>query len=160
LFGFLAAQVAAVGLGVARGAIQAFVQLAGEKVPLGARRSIAQRSVVQLQVAQAEAAVLSAREFLFGTVRSLWDAAVAGEELTLAQRARLRLAATHAVTSSAHAVDLMYNAGGASSIYSTHPLQRHFRDIHVVTQHAMVAPTMHELVGRHLLGLDVDVGQL
>ena len=36
-------------------------------------------------------------------------------------------------------------------------LQRIFRDVHVATQHMMVAPPTYELTGRLLLGLDTDV---
>lgn len=160
LFGFLAAQVAAVGLGIARGALDEFKKLAVDKTPLGAKRSIANRGVVQLQVAQAEAKVRSARALLFGTLETMFEAAERGESFDVPTKAGLRLAATHAVTSSAEAVDLVYGLGGASSIYSASPLQRQFRDIHVVTQHAMVAPTIHELVGRALLGLEVEGAQL
>ena len=39
-------------------------------------------------------------------------------------------------------------------------LQRQFRDIHVVTQHMMVAPATLEVVGRILLGLDADTSTL
>jgi alkylation response protein AidB-like acyl-CoA dehydrogenase len=61
---------------------------------------------------------------------------------------------------SARTVDLAYEAGGASSIYSSSPLQRCFRDVHVATQHIMVAPGSLELAGRALLGIEGDYGQL
>jgi hypothetical protein len=35
-----------------------------------------------------------------------------------------------------------------------------FRDLHVATQHAMVAPRTFELAGRLRLGLDTDARQL
>jgi hypothetical protein len=54
----------------------------------------------------------------------------------------------------------MYEAGGGTSIYATSPLQRHFRDVHVLTQHMMVAPPVYELTGRLFLGLDTDVSTL
>jgi alkylation response protein AidB-like acyl-CoA dehydrogenase len=72
----------------------------------------------------------------------------------------LRLAATHATTSAAAAVDLMYTAGGGTSIYARSALQRCFRDVHVATQHLMVAGPTYELVGRVLLGLETDTAQL
>ena len=75
-------------------------------------------------------------------------------------RARLRLAATHATVASARVVDLMYNAGGGTSIYRTSPLQRRFRDVHTATQHVMVAPPTFEVVGRLLLGLETDLSAL
>jgi len=80
--------------------------------------------------------------------------------IPVAQRAALRLAATEATVRATQAVDLMYDAGGGTSIYATSPLQRCFRDVHVVTQHAMVASSTYELTGRLLLGLDTDSAML
>jgi hypothetical protein len=54
----------------------------------------------------------------------------------------------------------MYNAGGGTAIYARSALQRCFRDVHVATQHVMVAPPTLELAGRVLLGLDADISQL
>ena len=54
----------------------------------------------------------------------------------------------------------MYEAGGGSAIYDTNPLQRRFRDVHVATQHMMVAPAIWELSGRLLLGVPTDTLQL
>jgi indole-3-acetate monooxygenase len=104
--------------------------------------------------------IAAARAFLFEAVEQAWDAASAGGEIPLDRRARLRLAATHATLASAEVVDLMYNAGGGTSIYANSALQRFFRDVHVVTQHMMVAPATLELVGRVLFGLDADTSML
>ena len=54
----------------------------------------------------------------------------------------------------------MYNAAGGTSVYNRYPLARIFRDMHVATQHIMVAPPTYELVGRVLLGLETDVTSL
>lgn len=160
LFGFLALEVAAVALGIARASIDALVALASEKVPAGGRRTLGQRSAVQSDVARAEVLARSARALLFSAVDEVWAVAAPGVPTPLPLRASLRLAATNAVLSSAQAVDLMYSAGGGTSIYDTSPLQRHFRDIHVLTQHAMVAPPTYEAVGRQLLGLEADASEL
>ena len=72
----------------------------------------------------------------------------------------LRLAATHATLAAARAVDRCYDAGGGAAIYDDSPLQRVFRDVHVATQHAMVAPRTLELAGRLRLGLAHRHGQL
>ena len=86
--------------------------------------------------------VWAARAFLYESTEEAQVHADRGQ-LLLDHRASLRLAATHATRSSAEAVDLMYDAGGGSSIYSKNLLQRCFRDVHVATQHAMVAPAMY-----------------
>ena len=97
---------------------------------------------------------------MFDAVGEAWESACGEGAIDLRQRARLRLAATHATISAARAVDLVYNAGGGSVVYATSPLQRHFRDIHVATQHIMVAPATLELAGRILLGLEADTSML
>jgi alkylation response protein AidB-like acyl-CoA dehydrogenase len=160
VFGLLALGIAGVALGVARSAIDELVRLASSKTPTGARKRLADRATTQVEVAQAEATLRSARSFLFETVAETWQAASSEGAISIQQRALLRLAATHATTSAARVVDLMYNAGGGTSIYSSSPLQRCFRDIHVVTQHMMVGPATYELTGRLLLGGDVDTAVL
>lgn len=160
VFGMLALGIAGVALGVARNAIDEVTRLAGGKAPTGSRKRLADRALVQVQVAQAEATLRAARAFLFGTIDETWQAALSEGAIAVQQRALLRLAATHATVNAANVVDLMYNAGGGTSVYATSPLQRCFRDIHVVTQHMMVAPATFELTGRVFLGVDVDTGQL
>jgi len=160
VFGLLALGIAAVALGIARGAIQDFLAIAGSKVATGGRRPIAERSATQAQVARATALLGASRAYVHETVREVWAAASAGAAVTLEQRARLRLAATEAVRDAAHTVDLMYEAGGATAIYAESPLQRRFRDVHVVTQHILVAAPTYELAGRILLGLPADTEML
>ena len=54
-FGLLALGIAAVALGNARGAIEDLVELAGGKLPLGSRRTLAERHSAQSTLAVAEA---------------------------------------------------------------------------------------------------------
>lgn len=159
-FGLLGLGIAAVTLGVARAAIDALVDVAGGKKPAGSRRTLAERASTQIDVAEGEALLRSARAFFYETVEAAWDAACETGELTLEHRKDLRLSNTHAARSCARVVDLMYNLGGGTSVYRTSPLQRMFRDVHVATQHMMVATGTLELVGRLLLGLETDVSQL
>ena len=51
-------------------------------------------------------------------------------------------------------MDLLYHAAGGSSIYAHSALQRCFRDVHVATQHLMVAQPIYEVVGKVALGID------
>ncbi len=160
LFGVLAAEVAAVSLGIARAAIDGFVALASEKTPAGSARTLAQRGTIQLAVADARAELDAGRAYLVQTVQRCEDTLAHAEALDLDARVALRLAAAHAVRCATAAVDRMYEAGGGTALYETSPLQRHFRDAHAATQHVMVASGVRELVGRHLVGLPIDTTTL
>jgi alkylation response protein AidB-like acyl-CoA dehydrogenase len=160
VFGLLALGIAAVALGIARAAVDELVRLASVKTPTGSRRVLAQRPVVQAGVAQAEAGLEAARALVFAAIDDAWERARADGVLDLRLRARLRLAATHAARAAASAVDLVWDAGGGTVVYETSALQRHFRDVHVATQHVMVAPPTLELAGRVLLGVDADTTML
>ncbi len=160
VFGLLALGIAGVGLGIARSAIDELVRLAAAKTPTSSRKRLGDRAIIQMHVAEAEALLRAARAFLFDAIDDAWHAAQGVGAISVEQRALLRLAATHAATSAAKVVDLMYNAGGGSSIYATNALQRQFRDIHVVTQHMMVAQPTYELTGRIFLGIETDTSML
>jgi len=155
-FGLLAVAVAATATGMARGAIDALVELASAKTPTGSRRLLRERVYAQMEVAKAEAQLRAARAFLFDAIDEAWRAAQAGGPATVEHRALLRLAGTQAATGAAQVVDAMYNLGGASSIYAGNQLQRFFRDVHAATQHIMVSPSIYETTGRLFLGLESD----
>jgi indole-3-acetate monooxygenase len=160
LFGLLAIGIASVALGIARGAIADLTELAGGKTPAGGRKTLAERATVQAEVARAEASLRAARGLVLAEADAAWLAAQAGGAISEGRRLGLRLAASHATGVAAEVVTAMYHAGGGSSIYDSSPLQRRFRDVHVATQHMMVAPATWELAGRLLLGLPTDVRQL
>jgi alkylation response protein AidB-like acyl-CoA dehydrogenase len=160
VFGLLGVGVAAVGLGVARRAIDELAALASEKTPALGRRRLAERALTQARVAEAEARLGAARGGLREAIDAAWRGASEDGAVALRERARLRLAATHAARAAARVAAAMYDLGGGSSIYRASALQRCLRDAHVVTQHAMVGEGTYELAGRVLLGLETDASQL
>ena len=151
VFGLLALGVGAVALGIGRAAINELVGMAAGKTPTGGRRTLAERPVVQTEVAQAEAALRGARALFYDSVNAAWDGKV-----DVPSRTAVRLAATHAVSTAADVTLAMYRAGGGSAIYRSNRLQRCFRDANVITQHMIVAPATWELEGRLLLGVPTD----
>ena len=157
-FGMLAIGVGAVALGAARGAMEDFDAFAGKKVPQGASRPLADKPATQKDVAKAEAAIRSGRAFFYEAIDVAWAGALA-DEVTVEHRRDLRLAITHAVASAKTAVDLIHELAGGTSVYRHSPIQRRFRDIHVMTQHIMVNQPTYETVGRLLLGLKTDIDQ-
>jgi alkylation response protein AidB-like acyl-CoA dehydrogenase len=161
VFGLLALAIGAVGLGIARGALDDIRELAGVRVPTGSRRTMAERPLVQAELAQGEARLRAARALLHETIDEAWSRASSGGEVPVEQRAALRLAATHAATTGADITTTAYKLGGGSSVYeSKSPLPRRFRDAHTATQHMLVAPATNELAGRLMLGLPADTSQL
>jgi alkylation response protein AidB-like acyl-CoA dehydrogenase len=143
-----------VATGIARSAIDDFVALAGEKTPRGERSVLAERPRAQLAVAEAEALLCSGRAWVFEVVEELWDHALAGRPVSDELHARVRLSCAHAVQSSVRAVETVHSAAGASVNFRSSPLERRFRDVHVVPQQITVAPHLIEAAGRVLLGLD------
>ena len=155
LFGLLALGVGAVGLGIARAAVDEARTLA-LRPPHPGRRSLAETERAQLRFAETEGELRAARYF----VNSAVARASSQSEPDLESRAELRLAATHAAKTSAGVVDAMYHLSGGAAIYRRSPLQRYFRDVHTMTQHVMVAEPSLRPVGRVLLGQAVSGAQL
>jgi alkylation response protein AidB-like acyl-CoA dehydrogenase len=155
----LSVAIAAVPLGIARAAIDTAVELAQVKTPglpslHGSSLLLRDKPTFQAAVGRAEALLGSARSFLLATVGDLWDEVSSGVAASMKRRAMVRLACTQAAQSAAQAVDLMYNAGGGTSLYETSRLERCFRDVHACTQHIATSTDSYELGGRVMLGFD------
>jgi alkylation response protein AidB-like acyl-CoA dehydrogenase len=151
---------ASVALGLARTCLTTFSDLAGAKTPRAMQALLRDQSMIQVIVGQAEADLRAGRAFLHEAVRDIWNQVASGGTPTLDQRATLRIAATHAIRLAARIVDAVYSAAGATAVYESHLLQRHFQDIHVITQHLQSRLSHYEMVGRHWLGLPVDETRL
>jgi len=143
-----------IATGIARAGIDALTELAGAKVPRGRQGLLRDQAHVQEAVARAEAILGAAQTYRTSVASDIWDTVAAGQETTLPQRARCRVAASFAVDSARQALDLMYRAGGTTSSKRTHRLARCWRDLHVVAQAASVAPEWYALSGKALLGLE------
>jgi alkylation response protein AidB-like acyl-CoA dehydrogenase len=155
----------AVGLGIARGAINDFIALAQNKPvtfksPSASKAMLRDETYAQCTVAQAEAMVSSARSFVFEAFGDVWDALLTGALPSLKQRARARLAMVHASTACTQAVELLYKANGGSSVYAGNAFDRRLRDIQTTNQHTTMSLKTWEVTGRVLLGLEPNYGLL
>jgi indole-3-acetate monooxygenase len=147
----------AVATGIARAGIDALTELAGCKVPRSPQAPtslLRERPQVQEWVGRAEALLEAARAFRTTVTTDIWETVAAGHHPVLEQLARCHLAASYAVDSAMQAVDLMWRAGGTTSIERSHRLARCWRDVHVVGQAITVTPEWYPLAGRAFLGLD------
>ena len=156
-FGALAMGVSAVMLGLGRRAVDELVELGAKRSP-GSKRTLAERGVVQAELAKADAAVQSSAAFVSSVVAKCYESARNGP-IDDEHKALLRLAAADATARCAGAIDLCYHATGGAGVYQNNPLERIFRDAHVATQHAMVAAKMFEPLGRMRFGLPTSTSQ-
>src|SRR5262245_26660572 len=153
LSGGIGTPIAAVALGIARRAIDAVVGVSKAKTPVGRSSTLRNQPVLQADVAKAEAAVRSARSWLYATAGSIVELTASNADPPDQPRRDLRGASVRATRSAAYAVDLMHLSGGGSAVYATCPLERALRDIHTVTQHRRSAPIQFEVAGRMMLDL-------
>ena len=151
--GVAATNIPTIMLAMARGAINEVSALAQGKTPVASSSLLRERSSTQAKMAQAEAILRSSRLLLYDTISVAWEATLAGHTHSLEEKADLLLAMTHAASSSAKVVELMYDAGGTSGIRNGTLLNRHFRDVQVLKQHAFAAEGRFETVGQVYLGL-------
>lgn len=144
---------AANALGIARGAIDAFISLAADVSSTMSTALLRDRPLVQTRVAEATAILRAARAYLFTAVGQAWAAVGNGIEDPGPMVADARLAIVHAMHEAVRAVDLVFHAAGTNAVYSDNPLERYFRDVHVAVQHAAGLPGQYESAGKVLLGL-------
>jgi len=104
--------LAPLSLGLARGAVDCFVELMETRVDRLSGTSMRDRLTVQERVANAEAIARSARALRFETAVELWEVVRSEGRLTERQHALVRLALMHAVASASQAVDIVYHAAG------------------------------------------------
>ena len=144
----------AVITGIARAGIDALIELAGGKTPRGRTGLLCENPQVQDAVGRADAILNAGRVYRSATIAELWNIVAAGEETTLEQRARCRLAAVYAADSAREAMDLMYRHGGSTSFERESRLAECWRDLHVVGQTVTIAPEWYPIGGRVYLGMD------
>ena len=138
--------------GIARAGINALIALAVEKTPRGRTGMLCENPQVQDAVGQADAILNAGRVYRGAMIAEMWNTIADGNETTLEQRARCRLASTYAADSARKAMDLVYRHGGSTSFKRESRLAECWRDLHVVGQTVTVAPEWYPIGGRALLG--------
>ncbi len=155
----LAAQVlAVVALGTARGALDILIDIAGGRSSITGAANLADRPYFQTDLAKTEALLRSARAFFYEVTEESYATLVAGGELSVQQRALLRLASTNAARAGADVAQAVYRLSGTTGIASDHMIARHMQDAMVVPQHAFLSDGTWQNAGRVLLHLDPPPG--
>jgi alkylation response protein AidB-like acyl-CoA dehydrogenase len=149
----LAYNKAAVAIGVARGALDAFTTLADSKVPMMSTTPLRDRPIAQHRMGEGEANLRAARAFLFEAMGQVEDELRAGRDAPSGERTQIaRLACTHAANASMQVVDSIHNAAGTSAMRMDNPLERKLRDAHGCATHRWVAHPLYGELGKIFLG--------
>jgi alkylation response protein AidB-like acyl-CoA dehydrogenase len=155
--GNIACLLAPVSLAVAQNAIQELKTIANKKTPLGSMVTIRERGVIQRKLGMAEALVRSSRIYLHDTIEKCWQRTLAGESISLEEKAGLALAAAHTNQSCVQAVELMFTAAGSSGIYKKSKMAHYLSDAQVLRQHGFMNESRYETAAQVFFGLPPDL---
>jgi indole-3-acetate monooxygenase len=144
--------IAMVPLGIARGAMDAFVAIASRKTRNGA--TLRDSETVQMATGRMEAIHRAGRAFLIEAMTRLMAAVDEDAALLVQARVTFRLACAHAGESAVKIADLLAAEAGTASIFETGTLERSIRDIHAATKHIAMNSIGYAMAGRLSLGLD------
>ena len=144
----------AVITGIARAGIDALIELANEKTPRGRTGRLCENPQVQEAVGRADTILNAGRAYRSAMVTDVWNTVAAGEDTTLEQRARCRLAGAYAADSAREAMDLVFRQGGSTSYRRESRLAECWRDLHVVGQAVTLMPEWYPMGGRVFLKMD------
>jgi len=143
-------------LGIAQGMLDELTALAMTKTPRGATISLRESPVFQTDLAQFQARCQAARAYLHATVRDVWREVEETGEITIAQRARMKLTTTWVINHCFEVVKDCYRAAGQSAIHPKGPFERRMRDAMTASQQTQARASNYVTVGRTLLGLEPD----
>jgi alkylation response protein AidB-like acyl-CoA dehydrogenase len=140
-------------LGMARGAMNTFIDLATNAGSTDSATLLQDRPHIKVVVGECEAMIDSARRYVLDTVASMWEAQVQQTSALAERSMRARLAIAHAIRQSIAVVDKLFNAAGTNAIHHSVGLERFFRDLHVHGQHISGLSLNFEFGGSVLLGV-------
>ncbi len=126
-------------LGMARGALQAFIEQVGNRTTRGAvaggNNRMSEFATVQMRVAEAAASIDAAQLMIHRDLRETREIVDNGKSVDVDMRMRNRLTHTFATKLLVQAVDAVFLAMGGSALGMHHPVQRFWRDIHAASSH-------------------------
>jgi indole-3-acetate monooxygenase len=147
----------AVALGVAKGALDAFVDLANNKVPMLSASKLMERPLAQLRMGENMARYRAARAYVFEAMAAVEEELKAGAEMPSPERTiDARLACVHGAQACMEVVDAVHAASGTSASYLKNPLERKLRDAHGAASHRWVSAPLYETLGGILFGKEPD----
>jgi alkylation response protein AidB-like acyl-CoA dehydrogenase len=147
----------AIALGVAKGAVEAYANIANNKVPMLSASKLMDRPVAQYCMAEMTAKYRSARAYVFEAMDLVEEELRRGAERPSAETTiNARLACTYGAQACREVVDVIHNACGTSASQMSNPLERKLRDAHGAASHRWVARPLYEPLGGILFGKKPD----
>ncbi len=145
----------ATSLGVAKGAIQAFSDLAQNKIPALSSSSLANRPIAQHRMGECVAKYEAARAYMFDTLGAVEDELNAGAPVPGPETTKnARLACVFAANACMEVVDTLHNTAGTTGAFMANPLERKLRDARMSASHRWVSHSLYPEIGKSYLGLD------
>ena len=145
---------AGVSIGIARGLLDAFTELAKGKTAAATTKPMRDSEVVQNGIAQAEAKLRAARAWLIEVLEEAHDIAETTGRISMTERAMIRLATTSGIQRAKEVAEWAYHEAGASAIMLSGPFERRMRDIHASSQQVHGRSAHLEMCGQHFLGMN------
>lgn len=157
---------AAVALGVCRGAIDSFIELAMAKTPWGTSSLLKDQPQIHYRLGEAQAKLLSARTYVLDTQDRLEahlgplpkDGGRLSPDWEYFWPALL--ACAHAAQSTREIVSMINNTAGTTGSRMDSPLERQLRDAHQAANHALISYRHYEDLGKTFLGHDPSPGYM
>lgn len=148
----------AIGLGIAKGALETFVDIANNKVPMMSASKLADRPIAQYRLAEMTGKYRAARALVFEAMGVVEDELLAGAEMPSPKTTLdARLACTYAAQACMEVTDVVHAACGTSASQMNNPLERKLRDAHGAASHRWVASPLYENIGSVLFGKEPDL---
>ncbi len=145
----------AVALGVCKGALEAFSDLAQNKIPALSSSSLAHRPIAQHRMGECQAKYRAARAFMFEALGAVQDELNAGAPVPGPETTKTaRLACVFAANACMEVVDVLHNTAGTSASFMANPLERKLRDAHGCASHRWVSHSLYPELGKIFLGLE------
>lgn len=155
VMGTLASMLAGTVVGFTEAGLDRFVEATRVRKDIYAGSSKAEKSGVQMRVAEALSEVATARHLVESNADLLDDALARNEPvMDTAGKVALRWNAAYAVELCRRAAERVFAVSGAHAIYNDSGLQRFHRDINTASHHAIVDfDSVAEMKGKLELGL-------
>lgn len=151
----LTMSIAAPLIGAATGVVDRFLETVAERISAGTKQRQIDDPEAHAIAGRAAAEIDMAATMILSDSDALYDGAKRGRTQDRTARARVRAHVTAAAETACAASDRMFAEAGGSLLPSGTPLERAFRDIHVMASHFLLRPAVSNAAyGRLLLGLE------